>query len=339
MPVARIFTMKRLIHKLVTIITLFILPYALANAAGCVPNSNLGKTVYLPVDNIIIQSDESIPVNTILKSYEVYTYPVGHPYYLSGGTCNFSFNSQYLNGWDQYASNKIAQTNINGIGIRAAPMNKDIIGYSVSFTTSPIHANGKMSIPGGYNWNVYIIKTGPISNANGQTIKAGPFAEFYTFDYTIDRRQTISKLAIPNNFRIIVASCTINGSNDFNINLGDWFDTKFNKIGDVSNNIDIPISLSCIAGTNIKVTVTSDNIDDAANGRIGLTGIDKATGIAVQLLNNAGVAITLNQQITQRDNTAQGNYIFGWKARYIKTAATVTPGIANANATVNITYE
>lgn len=59
----------------------------------------------------------------------------------------------------------------------------------------------------------------------------------------------------------------------------------------------------------------------------------------MQLLNNAGTPIVLNQKLTQQDNVAQGDYIFGWKARYIKTAATITPGTANANATVNIRYE
>ncbi|HHR6585996.1 TPA: fimbrial protein, partial [Providencia alcalifaciens] len=85
--------------------------------------------------------------------------------------------------------------------------------------------------------------------------------------------------------------------------------------------------------------VTSDNIDNAANGRLGLVGANSAKGIAVQLLNNAGSPITLNQQFTQQDGVTQADYIFGWKARYIKTAATVTPGTANANATVNILYE
>ncbi|MEX6175620.1 hypothetical protein AB6G03_01200 [Providencia hangzhouensis] len=31
--------------------------------------------------------------------------------------------------------------------------------------------------------------------------------------------------------------------------------------------------------------------------------------------------------------------MFDWKARYIKTADNITPGTANASATVNIRYE
>ncbi|WP_321146990.1 fimbrial protein, partial [Providencia alcalifaciens] len=104
-------------------------------------------------------------------------------------------------------------------------------------------------------------------------------------------------------------------------------------------NIDIPITLSCAAGTNIKVNVTSDAIDNASTGKLSLTGPNKATGIAVQLLNNTSNPITLNTQWTQQDNVPEGDYIFGWKARYIKTSNTVTPGTANTTATVNIRYE
>ena len=167
----------------------------------------------------------------------------------------------------------------------------------------------------------------------------GDLAERYYYDNTAQKKIILAKIAIPSNFRITLASCTINGVDTHNINLGDWDDKKFKNIGDTSNNVDIPIALSCVANTNIKVNVTSDAIDNASTGKLSLTGANKATGIAVQLLNNSSNPIALNTQWTQQDNAPEGDYIFGWKARYIKTSNTVTPGTANASATVNIRYE
>lgn len=337
MPIARIFKMKRLMCKLVTTITLFILSYSLANAAGCIVNPDVGKTVYLPEDNIIIQSDKSIPVNTILKSYTIYTYPNITYIFLKGGSCSYSNSSQYLNGWIANAS-KVAQTNISGIGIKVAPlMPKD--NHAVPFLGETGNTSGVMYYPGIQNWSVDIIKTGPVSNLNGQTLRVGNLAEFYTYDYTANKKYIISKISIPNNFRITVASCTTNGIDTYNINLGDRYDMQFKNIGDTSSNVDIPIKLSCVAGTNIKVNITSSFIDNAPTGKLNLAGTDRATGISVQLLNNDNNPIALNTQLTQQDNVSEGDYIFDWKARYIKTSNIVTPGTANASATVNIRYE
>lgn len=336
MPIARIFKMKRLMCKLVTTITLFILSYSLANAAGCIANPDLGKTVYLPVDNIIIQSDESIPVNTVLKSYTVYTYPPSHHIFLSGGSCNYYNASQYLNGWVANA-NKIVQTNINGIGIKTTTLNTSQV--ITPFISQTAHSSGIMYYSTLLDWHVDIIKTGPISNLNGQTLKVGELAELYIFDIDNQKKNLINKLAIPNDFRITVASCTTNGTDSYNIALGDWDDKKFKNIGDTSSSVDIPITLSCFAGTNIKVNVTSSFIDNAPTGKLSLTGDNRATGIAIQLLNKNNNPITLNTQWTQQDNVSEGSYVLGWKARYIKTSNIITPGSANASATVNIRYE
>lgn len=176
---------------------------------------------------------------------------------------------------------------------------------------------------------------------NGYTIYQTDVASLIITNSSPASTWNVSLLSIPASaIKINVLSCSLkNNKNTYDINMGDWYDTQFKNINDTQGTVAIPIALSCLAGTNIKVTVTSDTIDNAANGRLGLTGADKATGIAVQLLNNAGTPIVLNQKLTQQDNVSQGDYIFGWKARYIKTAATITPGTANANATVNIRYE
>ncbi len=123
------------------------------------------------------------------------------------------------------------------------------------------------------------------------------------------------------------------------INLGDWYDTQFPTVGSTSTNINIPITLNCMAGTNIKATVTSSKYEDTATGKLALTGPDSATGVAIQLLDKNNNPIKLNTLNSLQNNVPAGDYMFDWKARYIKTADNITPGTANASATVNIRYE
>lgn len=139
---------------------------------------------------------------------------------------------------------------------------------------------------------------------------------------------------------INVLKCSLNQTH-YNINLGDWYDTQFKHTGDTSEAVNVPISLKCQEGTNINVTVTSTHgSEDPLMGKLNLASeANKASGIAVQLLDNNEAPIKLNEKLNQKNNTPNGEYIFNWKARYIKTSDKVTPGSANASATVNIRYE
>lgn len=67
----------------------------------------------------------------------------------------------------------------------------------------------------------------------------------------------LTSLYLPlNAIKINSLKCTTKSSN-YNINMGTWYDTQFKNIGDVSKSVDVPITLNCAAGTNIKATVTS----------------------------------------------------------------------------------
>lgn len=78
---------------------------------------------------------------------------------------------------------------------------------------------------------------------------------------------------------------------------------------------------------------------DTNTGKIKLSGQGQATRVAIQLLDRNSNPIKLNSKFTLQNNVAGGDYIFNWKARYIKTANNITAGTANATASVNIRYE
>ncbi|TCT30988.1 type 1 fimbria pilin [Providencia alcalifaciens] len=310
-----------------------VIGYSEIARSACTQNPQLqGLRVSVPAKSINIQYDNMSNNEVLYSSYIPFGISGTETHLVNSRDCGDSYiQGRYLSGWNVNA-NKIVPTNIDGIGIRVSAA---AIGY---FNTSfgPSKTGWRID----YNkWDFEVIKTKQVINSD--YIKSGDVASLIITNSSPASTWNVSLLSIPANaIKINVLSCSLkNNKNTYDINMGDWYDTQFKNINDTQGTVAIPIALSCLSGTNIKVTVTSDTIDNAANGRLGLTGADKASGIAVQLLNNAGTPIVLNQKLTQQDNVAQGDYIFGWKARYIKTAATITPGTANANATVNIRYE
>nr|ELR5070278.1 type 1 fimbrial protein [Providencia rettgeri] len=191
-----------------------------------------------------------------------------------------------------------------------------------SYFTLTIKQTGKV-IKSGY------IDSGLIATKGNRNAAAGPV-------YHLNSTLSIQ----PNSIYINVLNCSLNQS-VYNINLGDWYDTQFKNTGDTSEMIDIPISLKCNPETNINVTVKSTNGSSSPTGgwlNLASDG-NSAKGIAIQLLDNNNNPITLDKKFTQATNVSEGDYIFNWKARYIKTADKITPGSANASATVNIRYE
>lgn len=310
-----------------------------ANADECKPNPQNGKTGYLPAANIIIQADNSIPINTVLASYNVHIYPVGYSLFLAGSVCNTLAEYMYLNGW-KVNSNKVAQTNIPGIGIKVYLYGKtNSNAIPLAGTTPRIYKHTvNSSHPYATVWYVEIIKTGSI---NSGVLSAGPLARMQTRDPYKRETYVWTNLYIPSNFKITNVSCSIkNNKSTHDIHLGDWYDTQFNNIGDTSTSADIPITLTCAAGTNIKTTVTSSaGYVDINTGKLALSGTDTATGVAIQLLDKNNAPIKLNTKNSLQNNIPSGDYMFNWKARYIKTADKITPGSANASATVNIRYE
>ncbi|MEQ5185249.1 fimbrial protein [Providencia rettgeri] len=286
------------------------------------------KTIYVQYDNTLAN-------NYVLdKQYiEAFT----SDYYFAkehARDCGGYLDLYYVNNWTANSS-KIVATNIPGVGVRIKFNSTSVPDY---IPTNSITTSTSWMIPGPKSWEVEILKTGVIASSG--TIRSGQIANLTQYNTKTSTRFLGATLSFASNYRIAVVSCSLkNNQSTYNINMNDWYDTQFPNIGSFSTPVNIPIALTCATGTNIKVTVTSDTIDNAANGRLGLVGTNSAKGIAIQLLNNAGTPIALNQKFTQQDGVTQTDYIFGWKARYIKTAAAITPGTANANATVNIRYE
>ena len=245
---------------------------------------------------------------------------------------------RFLSPWAPN-SNRIAPSNLPGISISvrtAAP-----VSGSGWFNETYLPPAG--GIPGfrisHTNWDIIIKKTGQVTQSGSLT--AGNVAYLYqTNTRPTNSTWYLTTLNMPSNsIKINVLSCSLKSSS-YNIDMGDWDTTQFGGVGSTSPSVSIPIVLTCKPGTNIKATITSNaGYQDESTGKLKLEGTGQATGIAIQLLNKNNSPIRLNFRNSLQNNVPAGDYIFNWKARYIQTATTITPGTANSSAMVNIQYE
>ncbi|WP_431224005.1 fimbrial protein [Serratia sp. L9] len=135
-------------------------------------------------------------------------------------------------------------------------------------------------------------------------------------------------------------ACSLNSSN-ITVPLGDTKVSQFKTIGSTSVQNDFNVSMNCDASARVNVSMSAiANTDVSSNDVIALTGAgatDVASGLGVQILYN-GDALKLNNNIVLK-TSAGGQETFSFIARYYQTKATVTPGKANAVATLNLTYQ
>lgn len=327
--------MKKSIFNFIFIIKVSLLYSAYANAICTHYEYYSGSTTStLPERTYVLQYDDSS--TRILDTLSVFSVPNGKRVGIIGDNCLSQYSIEYLGYWSSRpVTNNIITTNIPGISMRISLIN--IHGALVNFAPSKNNLQRWSDVITGTNWKVEIIKSAEVHQAG--SLNSGPLVQYIQRSSTPPLSSLLSTANIKeNSIKIKIINCSIKQSS-YDINMGDWYDRQFNNIGDSSSQVDIPIKLSCMQGSNIKATVSANNIVDNATGKIGLVGDNKATGIAIQLLDKNSQPISLNIQKTLQDNVSEGDYIFGWKARYIKTDTNITPGTANATATVNVRYE
>ncbi|MEY0232486.1 fimbrial protein [Providencia manganoxydans] len=326
--------MKKLTVKLTAMVGC-LFAYSEYTIAACVQNSSFNNLQSnIPSRVFTIQYDDTTVRNldTLTVSYSSSTLNTYAP---NSGECGPSYlRGNYVNGWTPDA-NKVAATNIPGIGI--VVQTASIGNFNSSF--GPAGAGQHSWQVYTTSWTIVIKKTGVVTTTG--SLKSGTVARLtQTNPAPYNSTWNLANLNMPANaIQIKVLSCSLKNSVPV-INMGDWYDTQFKNIGDTSTDVDIPITLSCLQGTNIKATVTATSgVNNASQGQLALSGTNKATGVAIQIVDKAGKPIPLGTKNTVQNNVPNGDYIFGWKARYIKTANSITPGPANATATVNIRYE
>ncbi|MBW3114923.1 fimbrial protein [Providencia rettgeri] len=327
--------MKNLFYKSTFIfISLFL--YSSYTNAACIQNPRFNNIqVNIPTATYNIQYDDITTRELGALSVRYLSGSMTTTYSEGNGSCGISYlYGDFINNW--VPNNGVATSNIPGIGISVQTAS---IGGDFNRWFGPSSSGKQPWEISDTVWYIKIKKIGQVTSSN--TLRSGPVAQLTQKNQTPISTWYLTTLNMPANaIRINVLSCSLkNNQSTYNIDMQDWYDTQFPNIGSTSAPVDIPITLTCAAGTNIKATVTSSKYEDTATGKLALTGPDSATGVAIQLLNKNNNPIKLNTTNSLQNNVPAGDYMFDWKARYIKTADNITPGTANASATVNIRYE
>jgi hypothetical protein len=260
---------------------------------------------------------------------------------------------------DEPSGVQIASTNVPGIGVRASAKNQ-AGPYDDTTVISNVWLPGDKGSDHVLRGSLYMIELvatgGPI--AAGTLNFGSPLAQ-------VEFRESQSRSASGD-----VASEVVLSSTNVNIKaMGCNADTsairfpfgsvnlnEFNGTNHFKGAADQSVTLSCEAGTNVSLSVSAQPAsgDNAKNTIIALTGEGTngvAGGIGVQLglksssYDSGDKGLPLNQNIALFTSTRHGaEFVSGgasaqesliFSALYYKTGSTVTPGSANAVATLN----
>lgn len=146
---------------------------------------------------------------------------------------------------------------------------------------------------------------------------------------------------------VVDSPCVVdNDSNNATVNLGQVKTSSLAKTGNplgAAKPFSIHLSDCALTTyTNAAVTFTGPTVSGktdqlAVNG--GGAGSSTAGGVAIQVLDNSGKAVSVDgstaspaQKLASSDNYLQ------YSAQYIATSDTITAGAANADANFSITY-
>lgn len=255
------------------------------------------------------------------------------------------------------AAAKVFPTNVPGVGVALASryyqnfpsgcgsngwapwvsMGSTYIGcQQYSNTTQTLSAGGQMAAA--------LVKTGNITPGT----LSGTIATYISYPVGAGTNGNTQTFVItPVN--ITTLTCT---TPDVNVPMGTFKTTDFPSVGSLSPNpaaFNIQL-LNCPAGTAVSGTQAGliHGIQyriDPTNGTVAtnvaaLGGSPSATGVGIQLFNNAGAVFPLSTLTTLSgyNSTSGGSYTIPLTARYYRTG-TITAGPANATMTLTISYQ
>lgn len=139
---------------------------------------------------------------------------------------------------------------------------------------------------------------------------------------------------------IVNTPCAVeNSSEGQTVELGQFRQSQFEKTGDTAEARAFNIVLSdCAIDTYSKASIYFDGVTDGDTTVLTTEG--GAEGVGIRILDNASNPVQLDQSAAA--GTAmliEGNNVLNFKAQYISTADSVTPGGANAGVNFLVEYK
>lgn len=139
---------------------------------------------------------------------------------------------------------------------------------------------------------------------------------------------------------IIYKSVTCSSGQNLTVSLGKVPLSAFAGIGSTAGDRGFTIPVTCDSPVNVSIYMTSAAYESKPAGVIALTSsASNASGVGVQMLFNNIPVVFENYFSAGQIISAGSTLSVPFTARYYQTAASVTPGIANATATFTMEYQ
>lgn len=298
------------------------------NAACGYTWNNSYKTAAVTIGTVYVQRDT--PVGSVIATTPANVSNATNQLYQCDVVWSWS-TAPALFTLSSALNQNIYETNVPGIGIRIRDTLRNMVVPYVK--TNPM-TSGAANTP----FTIELIKTSS-APVKGGILTSGTLVYFKSLEDGV----TFAQLDLTGNNAIVPVACSIM-TPSLTFPIGDVLvDTFSGVIGTVprQGGNTQNLGLDCDAGANINISLSGiQNPDVETTSVLALTGQGNegvAKGVGVQLLYN-DVPLELNNRIVLKLSTG-GQESLPLTARYYQTQTEVTPGTANASATLNLTYQ
>ncbi|WP_336669489.1 fimbrial protein [Enterobacter asburiae] len=286
---------------------------------------------------ITVQRDT--PVGSVITSAKGTL--TGDPHYFLSKDCSVYVVMLY-NGAQASGVDNVYKTNVPGVGIRIR-INSWNHGGAYAAPSPGGFVFTASSDTGGFGFseaNAELIKT---ENITSGVLLTGEAVKYEAADNENTDANSHVTWSIVSSSTINQVVCSIVSGESLAFPIGDVMAGQFIAPGTVSKEArTVNLGLDCDAGANVNITLNGVQSNETSDSSVlslttdgGQEGI--AEGVGVQLLYN-NEPLKLNSRIVLKQSQG-GQESFPITARYIQTKDKVKPGIANATAVLNLTYQ
>lgn len=300
--------------------------------AACQITSTGTGTFEIP--NIVVPY--GTPIGTEIGNYKIHT--TGGDF--QGTSCAGSkgyarYKTGQPTGLKYLGLNDIYTTNIPGIGYAvcyfSCTANESTLMWGL-FTSENNTVPNLSNVGFDRDWYFVLVVIGPVSSGSLQSALYAE--EGLNPDTWVERIYTSGG-------SVKYIDCNLTNS-QIQIPFGDVPIDKFKNVGDTSESKKFEIGLTCDGKANLSVSLEGEQNPGTTNTTVlALTnhgGVGVANGVGVQILYNSS-PLDIGKEIALK--TTSGNILetFEFSAQYYQTNDDVTPGSADATATLDITYQ
>ncbi|MFA3778403.1 fimbrial protein [Yersinia sp. 1652 StPb PI] len=306
-----------------------------------------GVTINAP-PLLVVQRD--VPVGARLAVPEftspvllLFSCPAGRTYPTGGQNLAVKAATAF-SGMTAGGGARIYATNIPGLGIQLGGVNSQTLTVSGWIGRAP-------NIDGNVNQGAFISTNGVF-----KTAEAGAAVTFYKIGAMSSGvlTQKVGSLILGNatswakpevpvsiiGMNVTVLACSLT-TPTISVPLGNVYAADFTGVGTTKGDKEFNLGLNCAAGTKVNVALAgTQNADTVNTSVLALTGAGSAgvaKGIGAQILYN-NTPLNIGSKLLLKES-AGGIETFPFKARYYQTLTSISPGTANATATLSITYQ